>query len=84
MSFRPFDRWVQITGAVGIIAGVVLVAVELSQGQQLARAELGSGSMAYRQSLLTSVQGEGLAAALAQAVEAPAELSIEQQVVLDP
>lgn len=83
MSFQRFDRWVQITGAIGIIAGLVLVAVELSQSRKLARAELGSGSMAYRQTLLTSVQGEGLAAALARAIEDPAGLSVEQQVVLD-
>jgi len=83
MTFQRFDRWVQIIGALGIIAGLALVAVELSQSRQLARAELGSGSMAYRQTLLTSVQGEGLAAALAQAIEEPAALSIEQQVVLD-
>jgi len=83
MSYQRLDRWVQIVGALGIVAGLVLVALELNQSRRLVRAELGSGSMAYRQTLLTSVQGEGLAAALAQAIENTAGLSVEQQVILD-
>lgn len=83
MSYQRLDRWVQIVGALGIVAGLVLVAVELSQSRRLVRAELGSGSIAYRQSLLESIQGEGLAAALAQSIEDPARLSVEQQIILD-
>jgi hypothetical protein len=83
MSYQRIDRWTHIIGALGIVAGLVLVAIELSQGRRLARAELGSGSIAYRQSLLESIQGEGLAAALAQSIEEPAGLSVEQQIILD-
>ena len=77
------DRWVQILGALGIFAGLVLVSMELGQTALLGRAELGSGSMSYRQTLLTSVQGEGLAAALATAIDDPDALTTEQQVILD-
>lgn len=66
-----------------LVAGLVLVALELSQSRRLVRAELGSGSIAYRQSLLESIQGEGLAAALAQSIEDPAQLGVEQQIILD-
>jgi hypothetical protein len=77
------DRWVQILGALGIFAGLYLVSIELGQGALLGRAELGSGSMSYRQNLLTSIQGEGLADALATAIDDPADLSTQQQVILD-
>ncbi len=83
MAFDRFDRWVQIIGALGIVAGLLLVGLELRQSARLVRAELGSGSMAYRQNLLTSVRGEELAAALAQATSDPAAVSIQQQVILD-
>lgn len=83
MAYERFDRWIQIIGALGIVAGLVLVGLQLGQSARLTRAELGSGSMAYRQTLLTSVQGEGLADALAQAIEDPAGLDAAQQVVLD-
>lgn len=79
----PVDRWVQILGALGIFAGLYFVAMELGQGALLGRAELGSESMSYRQTLLTSIQGEGLAAALAASINDPETLSTEQQVVLD-
>jgi hypothetical protein len=83
MDAYRIDRWVQGLSALGIFAGLVLVALELNQSARLVRAELGAGSMSYRQTLLTSVQGETLAAALAAAIEAPAALTREQQVILD-
>lgn len=76
------DRWVQGLSALGILFGLVLVTLELNQSARLVRAELGSGSMEYRQNLLTSVRGETLAAALAQSIDDPASLTREQQVVL--
>lgn len=82
MGYERFDRWIQIIGALGIVAGLVLVGLQLGQSARLTRAELGSGSMAYRQTLLTSVRGEGLADALAQAIEDPAGLDTTQQVIL--
>ncbi|MEE4299151.1 MAG: hypothetical protein V2J24_06890, partial [Pseudomonadales bacterium] len=76
------DRWVQGLSALGILFGLVLVTLELNQSARLVRAELGSGSMEYRQNLLTSVRGETLAAALAQSIDDPTHLTREQQVVL--
>ncbi|MEE4361819.1 MAG: hypothetical protein V2I63_09885, partial [Pseudomonadales bacterium] len=81
--FDRLDRWIQIAGALGIIGGLVLVTLELQQSALLVRADLGSGSMAYRQTLLTSVQGEDLAEALAQALEDPAGLDAREQIILD-
>lgn len=83
MAYERFDRWIQIVGALGIVGGLVLVGLQLGQSARLTRAELGSGSMAYRQTLLTSVRGEGLAGALAQAIEDPSALDTTQQVILD-
>ncbi|MEE4382176.1 MAG: hypothetical protein V2J02_09305 [Pseudomonadales bacterium] len=83
MAYERFDRWIQIVGALGIVAGLVLVGLQLGQSARLTRAELGSGSMSYRQTLLTSVRGEGLADALAQAIEDPSALDTTQQVILD-
>ncbi|MEL7045735.1 MAG: hypothetical protein AAGL66_12035, partial [Pseudomonadota bacterium] len=83
MAFNRFDRWVQITGALGIVAGLLLVGLEMRQSALLVRAELGSGSMTYRQNLLSSVRGEDLASAIAQAIDDPAAVSLQQQVILD-
>ncbi|MEM1191505.1 MAG: hypothetical protein AAGI72_23440 [Pseudomonadota bacterium] len=83
MAYTRFDRWVQMSGALGIVAGLLLVGLELKQSALLVRAELGSGSMTYRQNLLSSVRGEDLASALAQAIDDPAVVSLQQQVILD-
>ena len=83
MAASRLDRWIHGLSALGILFGLVLVTLELDQSARLVRAELGSGSMEYRQQLLTSVRGEVLAAALAQAMDDPARLTREQQVVLD-
>lgn len=82
MDSHRMDRWVQGLSALGILFGLVLVTLELNQSARLVRAELGSGSMEYRQNLLSSVRGETLAAALAQSIDDPAGLTREQQVVL--
>jgi len=83
MDSHRTDRWVQGASALGILFGLVLVTLELRQSATLVRAELGAAGTEYRQEMLTSVQGENLAAALARAMDNPANLSTEQELVLN-
>ena len=82
MDDRRIDRRVHGPSALGILVGLVLVTLELNQNARLVRAELGSGSMSHRQTLLTSLQGEVLAEALATAPDAPEASTRTEEVVL--
>lgn len=83
MSIKTLSHWAQHAAAVGVIAGLALVAWELRQNQNLARAELNSESMTARDNFAIARQQEPLARAIAKAKEAPLELTGAERIMLD-
>ena len=76
-------NWLQIVGNLGLIIGLVLVAVQIKQNNDLAKAQLLSdGWLAAIQWNLAQI-GESPAASIARASAAPDQLTDEDFVVLD-
>jgi hypothetical protein len=63
---------------VGVIAGLVLLAVELRQNSQIVRAEAILSHLAGQSSAETSFMGDDTAAAMATALAAPEDLTDEE------
>ncbi len=78
---KPAD-WVQMGAGIAILIGLGLVVWELQQVRTLSRAQLSSDYIAEMNALNESVSGEMLAAALAKACEAPADLTLEESLVV--
>lgn len=83
MNTEKLNDWLQLAAAVGVLAGLLLVAYELRQQHELARAEMGSETFAARQELLSSLRDVATARAYAKAYESPASLTIEEHLILD-
>jgi len=82
MELRKLNDWLQLAAALGVIAGLVLVATEIQQNADLTRAQLNSDSLTSWEQLARSMQQEPLARALVKAEESPLELTLEEQVIL--
>ena len=76
------NDWLQLAAALGVIAGLWLVATEIQQNADLTRAQLNSDSLTSWEQLARSMQQEPLARALVKAEESPLELTLEEQVIL--
>ena len=83
MDIVRLSEWLQLVAAVGVIAGLMLVAYELRQNQELTRAQLNSETLAAMENLSRSRQQEPLARAIAKTHEAPLELTPAERVMLD-
>ncbi len=81
-SMKQSD-WIQLLSSLAIIAGIILVIVELRQAEQLARAQLTSDYVETMNGVHGSVLGEDLASALSKACLNPEELTLEETYILD-
>ena len=82
MNSSRAANWLQIIGNLGLIAGLVLVAVQIKQNNDLAKAQLLSeGWLAAIQMNLAQI-GENPAASMAKANTAPHQLTDEDLLVL--
>ena len=82
MSMKKLNDWLQLAAAAGVLAGLLLVAYELRQQHELARAQMGSETFAAQQELLNSLRDVATARAFAKANESPESLTVEEQVIL--
>ena len=83
MDTGKLNDWLQIVAAVGVVAGLVLVAYELRQQQDLAYAQLVSDMYNAQQALNKSLQEAGVAQAYAKSTTAPESLTLDEQLVLN-
>jgi hypothetical protein len=83
MDSSKAANWLQILGNLGLIVGLVLVAVQIKQNNDLAKAQLLSdGWLAAIQWNLAQI-GENPAISIAKASAAPDQLTDEDLIVLD-
>lgn len=83
MNMEVLLRWLPVATNIGILAGLILVAVELNQTAKLARAEFITDGNNVANQIYASMIGENPLAAVARSFECPERLDFEDFVVLD-
>jgi hypothetical protein len=78
LNLERFGGWLAVLANVGVIAGLVLLAVELRQNSQLVRAQAVASLLAGQSSAETAFMGDDTAAAMATALVSPADLTDEE------
>ena len=70
-------------GNLGVLAGIILVAVQINQNSALVEAQLESDEAAAWVEIDASKQGENFGDVLAKAIERPEDLTLSEMVALD-
>ncbi len=83
MDSSKIGKWLQIVGNLGLIAGLVLVAVQINQNTEMTRAQMLSEGWINAASNYYARAGENPASAIARAHTDPDRLTHEDMVVLD-
>ena len=83
MNAEHWSRWLSLAANLGLLGGLMLVAVQINQSSDLARAQLiNDGNIAFNQ-IWSTVLGENPSVAVAKAIEHPEELTYADFVVVD-
>ena len=83
MDSDRLNRWFSVAANIGLLAGLLLVAVEINQSSELARMELiNEGNVALNQVWATTM-GENPAESVALSVENPEQMTYQDFVVVD-
>ena len=83
MQLEKTSHWLMIIGNFGLLVGVILVVIQINQNSELTREQLNYAVWTDRMNLQLAMMGENPAAAVAKAIEAPSELTVEEAKVLD-
>ncbi len=83
MQVSKIKEWLQVVGSFGVLAGLILVALQIQQNTMLVRAELNSNAWDAWIEIDASKQGENFAGVLAKAIESPRDLTIAEMIELD-
>ena len=82
MNSEKLVHWLQIIGNFGLIAGLVLVAVQIQQNTEMTKAQMISEDRSIAVALKLAVLGENPAKAVAKAIDSPGKLTTEDMYVL--
>ncbi|RLA43619.1 MAG: hypothetical protein DRR06_11645 [Gammaproteobacteria bacterium] len=77
------NRWLTLGANVGILAGLILVAVQIQQNSQLVRTQLVNDGNLASNELWVSAAGENVMETMAKAIEDPLELTFAEFLVVD-
>ena len=83
MTMDRWNAWLQVLASLGLIAGLVLVGVEIQQTRDLARIELRLEGILVFQEVEIAMLGENPAEAWAKSILAPESLSPTELKILD-
>ena len=83
MNSEKLADWLQVLGNFGLIAGLVLVAVQIQQNTEIAKAQIVSDDKAVQVALKLALIGENPAVTLAKVVESPDELTTKDFLILE-
>ena len=83
MDSSRLNNWLSIGGNLGLLAGLVLVAFQISQNSELTRIQLVHDSWLANQMMQLALAGENPSASWAKAIVAPETMTDEDLVVLD-
>ncbi len=83
MTSEQLNGWLTLGANVGVIAGLILVAVQINQNTQITQAQIANDYYLADMQLELAMMGENPAESLAKAVYTPDELTELDRVVLD-
>ena len=75
MEIERAGRWIGLIANLGLVAGLVLVALELRQSTRVAEAQAVSTFLAGQMAAEAALMGDDAAAALVKAIEEPSAMS---------
>jgi len=82
MGSEKLVNWLQVLGNFGLIAGLVLVALQIQQNTDITKAQMISEDRGIAVALKLAVIGENPAKAVAKAIDSPDQLTTEDMFVL--
>lgn len=77
------NRWLSLAANLGLLTGLILVAVQIDQNSQIARLQLINEGNIARNETWANVLGEDPAVAIARSIENPAEMDFADYIVVD-
>jgi len=83
MKASKISEWLQVIGSFGLLAGLILVALQIQQNTILVRAELVSNASDAWINIDASKQSENFASVLAKSIVNPQELTTAEILELD-
>ncbi len=83
MKASKISEWLQVIGSFGLLAGLILVALQIQQNTVLVRAELVSNASDAWINIDASKQSESFASVLAKSIVNPQELTTAEILELD-
>ena len=83
MNFEHLNRWLTLIANIGIVIGLVMVAIQIQQDSDLARAQLFSDHTDSRRDWNQAMMGESPMEVVAKSIERPAELTLAELHVMD-
>ena len=83
METSKIGYWLQVGANVGLLAGLILVALQLNQADFLTRNQLLSDQLSDRMNTMGSMLGENPAETIAKAVMQPEELTDAELIIMD-
>jgi cytochrome c-type biogenesis protein CcmE len=83
MQRKAISDWIQILATIGVIVGLVLVAFELRQNANLARADMNSQMLVHQQSLFGAFRDRDFAMVFTKSLERPDALSAEDAIMMN-
>jgi hypothetical protein len=83
MEFDRLNRWLSLAANLGLLAGLILVALQLNQTSELARAQLINEGNITASQVWAGLMGEKPAEAIAKSIESPSEMTFSEFMVVD-
>jgi hypothetical protein len=83
VSTNPLSNWLQIAGNIGIIGGLILVALQMNQNSDLLATQLIYMESERQLNLETAMMGEDPADVWAKSMDGSSELTSREQRILD-
>ena len=83
MEFDRLNRWLALAANLGLLAGLILVALQLNQTSELARAQLINEGNLTASEVWAGLMGEDPAEAIAKSIENPSEMTFADFMVVD-
>ena len=83
MNMTKINPWLNLAANVGVIAGLVLVAVQINQNSEITRAQIANDYFLADMNLELKMMGEDPASSWVKAVYTPDEITEQDAVILD-
>jgi hypothetical protein len=83
MEFDRLNRWLALAANLGLLAGLIMVVLQLNQTSELARAQLINEGNITESQVWAGLMGEDPAEAIAKSIENPSEMTFADFMVVD-